>query len=339
MKKYKYLALTDHSGHSKENSLYALMRTLAKHDKTHSVSVASRGDIRNEPFFNEVEESELYTTLVDKNFDYQSDGQQFISSEIKKKIKDFDVIIMRLPRPVSDDFLDFLTKEAEDKVIINHPHGIRKTSTKQYLLHFPEVCPEMKMVRSAADVKAFAERFPIVLKPLREYGGKGVVKIEKGKVYHGNEVLSLAEYLSIIKMELELDGYLAMKFLKNVTKGDKRILVVDGQILAASLRLPAEDSWLCNVAQGGKSVASEADEDEIKIINKITPFLKQEGVLIFGADTLVDDNGRRVLSEVNTLSIGGFPQAEKQTGRPILQQTIDLITDYVEAQQEKPFNG
>ena len=339
MKKYKYLALTDHSGHSKENSLYALMRTLAKHDKTHSVSVASRGDMRNEPFFNEIENSELHTTLVDENFDYQSDGRQFINSQTKNSIDDFDVIIMRLPRPVSDDFLDFLTKEAEGKVIINHPHGIRKTSTKQYLLHFPEVCPEMKMVRSAADVKAFAARFPIVLKPLREYGGKGVVKIEKGTVYHGDEILSLEEYLSLIKFELELDGYLAMKFLKNVTEGDKRILVVDGKILAASLRLPAEDSWLCNVAQGGKSVLSEANADEIKIINKITPFLKQEGVLIFGADTLVDDNGKRVLSEVNTLSIGGFPQAEKQTGRPILQQTIDLITKYVEAQVKEPFNG
>ena len=339
MKKYKYLALTDHSGHSKENSLYALMRTLSKHDKTHSVSVASRGDIRNEPFFNEVENSELYITSVNENFEYESDGQQFTNSETKKSIADFDVIIMRLPRPVSDEFLDFLTQEAKGKVIINHPHGIRKTSTKQYLLHFPQVCPEMKMVRSAKEVKAFAEHFPIVLKPLREYGGKGIVKIEKGKVHHGDEVHSLEEYLSIIKIELELDGYLAMKFLKNVTAGDKRILVVDGQILASSLRLPAEDSWLCNVAQGGKSVPSEADADEIAIINKITPFLKQEGILMFGADTLVDDNGKRVLSEVNTLSIGGFPQAEKQTGRPILQQTIDLITKYVEAEQKKPFNG
>ena len=339
MKKYKYLALTDHSGHSKENSLYALMRTLEQHEKTESVFVASRGDIRNEPFFNEISNSELHVTDVDKKFDYHIEGQQFTNSQIKKRIKDFDVILMRLPRPVSDEFLDFLVKEAEDKVIINHPHGIRKTSTKQYLLHFPEVCPEMKMMRSAADVKAFAAKFPIVLKPLREYGGKGIVKIEKGIVYHGNEELSLAEYLSIIKIELELDGFLAMKFLKNVTQGDKRILVVDGKILAASLRLPAEDSWLCNVAQGGKSIASEADVEEVKIIEKIAPFLKQEGVLIFGADTLVDDNGKRVLSEVNTLSIGGFPQAEKQTGRPVLQQTINLITEYVEAQQVQPFNG
>jgi len=333
MKKYKYLALTDHSGHSKENSLYALMRTLAGHEKTQSVAVASRGDIRNEPFFNEVKDSELYTTAVDENFDYQVDGQQFVNSQTIHKIQDFDVILMRLPRPVSDEFLDFLVEEAEGKVIINHPHGIRKTSTKQYLLHFPDVCPGMRMVRSAKEVKAFAAHFPIVLKPLREYGGKGVVKIEKGIVYHGDEELSLAEYLSIIKFELELDGYLAMKFLKNVTEGDKRILVVNGQILAASLRLPAEDSWLCNVAQGGKSVPSEVDEDEVKIIEKISPFLKQEGVLIFGADTLVDDNGKRVLSEINTLSIGGFPQAEQQTGRPILQQTIDLIVKHVEEEK------
>ena len=101
------------------------------------------------------------------------------------------------------------------------------------------------------------------------------------------------------------------------------------KILAASLRLPAEDSWLCNVAQGGTSVPSQVDADEIKIIETITPKLLEAGILIFGADTLVNDDGKRILSEVNTLSIGGFPQAEKQTGKPILQQTIDAIMQYV----------
>jgi glutathione synthase len=126
------------------------------------------------------------------------------------------------------------------------------------------------------------------------------------------------------------EGFLAMEFLKNVSQGDKRILVLNGQILASSLRLPAEESWLCNVAQGGHSVAAEATSEEIKIIETISPKLLEAGILIFGVDTLVANDGKRILSEINTLSIGGFPQAEKQTKKPILQQTINGIIKYVD---------
>ena len=133
-----------------------------------------------------------------------------------------------------------------------------------------------------------------------------------------------------LKESIEKDGYLSMKYLKNVSEGDKRILVVGGEILASSLRLPAKDSWLCNVAQGGKSVSSEVTEREREIIQTINPTLKKKGVLIYGADTLVDDDGKRVLSEVNTLSVGGFPQAEAQTGKPVINTLISKIFEYAD---------
>lgn len=157
------------------------------------------------------------------------------------------------------------------------------------------------------------------------------MKIDGNVLNDGNQDFDMATYLQDLKSYIETEGFLAMEFLKNVTQGDKRILVVNGQILASSLRLPTENSWLCNVAQGGRSVPAEATPEEIKIIETISPKLLEAGILIFGADTLVDNNGKRILSEINTLSIGGFPQAEKQTGKPILQQTIDGIMNYVES--------
>ena len=331
MKKYKFLALTDHSGHSGENSLYALLRTLSAHERTKSVSVATRADARNAPFFRDMQTTEVVILPADENFVFETAADRFHAATDRARLEDFDVVLMRLPRPVSDEFLDFLTDKGNKQTFINDPQGIRKTSTKKFLLRFPEVCPDMRMVHNEEEVKAFADRFPIVLKPLKEYGGKGVVKIQNGRVNHGDTDYSLAEYLAVIKIELERDGYLAMKFLKNVTQGDKRIIVVNGQILAASLRLPAADSWLCNVAQGGTSVPAEPDAEERKIIKKIVPVLKEEGILIFGADTLTDDDGKRVLSEVNTLSIGGFPQAQEQTGRPVLRQAIDGIIEYADS--------
>ncbi|HAW03161.1 MAG TPA: hypothetical protein DCW83_00665 [Saprospirales bacterium] len=107
-------------------------------------------------------------------------------------------------------------------------------------------------------------------------------------------------------------------------------MVVGGKILAASLRIPAKGSWLCNVAQGGTSVYAEVTLQEREIINTITPKLAQYGIFIYGLDTLVADNGDRILSEINTMSIGGFPQAEAQTGRPIIKSLIDKIFEYAD---------
>ncbi len=330
MKKYSFLALTDHRRHSKENSLYALMAKLASHPQCDKIDIASRGNLENAPFFQTLNTTKLLVHQADESFSFQEDGKQFLENLQAVDLTDYDIILLRLPRPVSDEFLSYLAHMANDKIIINHPLGIKNTSTKAFLSNFPDYCPPMKLCYSIEAILEYAKQFPIVIKPLREYGGKGIAKITQGRLFVGNQEYPILSYLQGIQEELERDGFLAMKFLKNVSQGDKRIIVVNGQILAASLRLPAPDSWLCNVAQGGKSILAEITPEENDIIQAISPKLLKEGILIFGADTLVDDDGKRVLSEINTLSIGGFPQAEKQTGRPVLQQTIDLIFDAVQ---------
>ncbi|NJN78562.1 MAG: hypothetical protein HC803_09760 [Saprospiraceae bacterium] len=249
---------------------------------------------------------------VDTNFGFDASAKQFDEKSQLTDVRDYDAIIMRLPRPISSEFLSFVAEIGKDKVIINHPNGIESTSTKAFLLNFPEVCPPMRLCYSIKDILDFSSQFPIVLKPLKEYGGKGILKINGDITNDGVHDFDTKSYLEGLKDYIETEGFLAMEFLKNVSQGDKRILVVNGQILASSLRLPAEDSWLCNVAQGGRSVPSEVTPEEIHIIETISPKLLEAGILIFGADTLVGNDGKRILSEVNTLSIGGFPQAEKQ---------------------------
>jgi len=237
---------------------------------------------------------------------------------------------MRLPRPIAPSFFDFLSASFSPKYIINRPSGMLEVGSKKFLLQVKNICPPMKWCTSMEEITDFAKRFPIVLKPLENYGGKGIVKIEDGIVYVNKEHMSLNNYMPFLQKELENGGYLAMKFLKNVHQGDKRIIVVNGQILGASLRLPPPDSWMCNVAQGGSSHLSKADADEQHIIDTIKPILKQKGVVMYGVDTLVNDDGKRVLSEVNTLSIGGLPQAEAQSGIPIVQQAVNLIFEHIE---------
>lgn len=332
MKKYKVLVLTDHRGHSQENSIYALVSTLVAHEQCAAVYVASRGNSQNDSFFENMTSCEVVAKQIDLDFRFSTGVQQFFENVVPINIKDVDVVFLRLPRPISDIFLTYLSSIASRQVFINHPEGIIETSSKAFLLNIPEVCPPIKLCKSAVDVFTFARHFPIVLKPLKQYGGKGVVKIENHKVSDSTQTYNIKDYLAQIKNELETEGYLAMKYLKNVQQGDKRILVVNGQVLASSLRVPAEGSWLCNVAQGGTSVFSEITSEEMEIVKTITPVLLDKGIVFFGLDTLVDDNNGRVLSEINTLSVGGFPQAASQTGKPIIQQAINNMIAYVNSQ-------
>ncbi len=331
--KYKILSLTDHSGHSAENSLYALMRTMLQHPDCKSIDVVSRGNSANNAFFYDFNSTQLQGTRIDKNFDFQTDGRQFLQETITCDLKDYDVVMMRLPRPIPAGFFDFLKQSFPEKYIINRPSGIKTTSSKQYLLNFPEVCAPMQLCETVEDILRFKERFPIVLKPLRNYGGKGIVRIEGEQVFYEDSVINFDTFLPTLQENLATDGaYLGMKFLKNVSQGDKRVILVNGQILGASLRLPPKDSWMCNVAQGGSSVGSEADEEEQLIAQTISPHLLKEGIVVCGFDTLVNDEGKRVLSEINTLSVGGLPQAAQQSGRPIVKQAVDLIFDYIRSQ-------
>jgi glutathione synthase len=328
MRKYKVLTLTDHGGHNKENSIYAILSQMSQHAQCEYVDVASRSNPLNANFFNNKDFSRLEVKHVDGSFSYDMSGKQFIDNTSSSELSDYDIIFMRLPRPVSDGFLLGLKRVAVDRVIINDPEGIITCSSKAFLLNFPGCCPPMRLCKSIEEVNEFSQLYDIVLKPLREYGGKGLVKIVGNILNDGKENHDKNEYLQTIEKEIIQDGYLAMKYLPNVKNGDKRLIVVGGQILACSLRLPAQDSWLCNVAQGGKSVSSRPTSEEYKIVKKIYPMLEKNGILISGVDTLEDDNGKRILSEINALSIGGFPQAEAHSGEPIIKIMLDRFFTY-----------
>ncbi|RME99042.1 MAG: glutathione synthetase [Bacteroidetes bacterium] len=327
---YRVLALTDHTDHSIENSIYALLRQMVQHERCAELLVASRGLRENAAFFQHHQADQLWAAKVGADFQFTESGQSFQQLLRPVDPTQFDLVLLRLPRPLKDSFLEFLADLLPNTAMINHPRGILRTSNKAFLLHFPEVCPPMRLVRSVQEVLDYAEQFPIVLKPLREYGGRGILKLIDGKVDDGTAQYPAFDFLTKLEDTLQQEGMLAMQFLKNVSQGDKRIIVVDGEIMAASLRLPAPDSWLCNVAQGGTSVATQITEEERALIAQINPRLRQEGILIYGVDTLVDDEGKRVLSEVNTLSIGGFPQAQAQSGRPIIIETIEKIFHYLD---------
>lgn len=333
MKTYHTLVLTDHSGHSDQNSIYSILRSMVTHEQCAHVDVASRGLSANADFFDLMDKDGLMGTTVTGDFRYSTDGTSYTTGLRQLVVSDYDLVFMRLPRPISDDFLSWLSTVFAHAIIVNDPQGIQTTSNKQFLLQFPDLCPDTRLCHSVDDVLAEAAKYKIVLKPLREYGGRGLLKIDGDHLDDGTTAHNTVDYLATIDQQLKQDGYLSMRFLKNVSQGDKRILVADGTVMAASLRLPADGSWLCNVAQGGTSVAATVDDGEYQLIDGISDHLRKEGIFMYGVDTLVNDDGHRVISEINTLSIGGWPQAEAQTGRPIISTMINKLYQYADRQQ------
>lgn len=323
----KVLILTDHSNHSSENSLYELSRELFFHDAVEKVDIASRKTVENSPFFSCQLVTDIYTTTIDSSFLFDANDHPLEKKISQSLLSEYDFVWLRLPPPLSKNFLDYLDIAFSNKVIINNPQAIYETGSKAFLMNFKEVCPPMKICESLDDILDFSQAFPIVIKPFREYGGKGILKIDGDQVSNAKERFTMEQFANIYGNSPS--NYLAVKYLKNVKKGDKRIVVINGEIMGASLRLPPEDSWICNVSMGGSSNFSEITNEEREIVTAIDPLLSSKGIVMYGVDTLVDDNNRRILSEINTTSIGGLPQIGKLSNKPMVKIGIDLIVKYV----------
>lgn len=327
MTTFKLLFLTDHRNHSAENSLYALARAMAAHAASTLVDVATRGDATNDSFFQNLQNTPLSVQRVTSSFTFQPNGASYQSDSRTANLKDYDVVWLRLPPPLSYAFLHFLKATYPSIIFINDPIGIYKTGSKEFLLNFPTLCPPMKICQSMADIVAFKDRFPIVLKPLRDYGGRGILRIDGQQVWLGKEEMNFEQFESLYRKNPIT--YLGVSFLKNVGQGDKRIIIVGGKIMGASLRLPPKDSWLCNVSMGGRAIPTNVTKEEQKIVQRLTPTLTKMGIVMYGVDTLMGNDGKRVLSEINTTSIGGLPQMARDQQLPLVQQAIEIVGNQV----------
>lgn len=327
MKTHKLLVLTNHQTHSSSNSIYALLTSLARHEACERIDVASAGVPANKLFFKYHLESRLLAAPVSDHFHFSEDGRAYVNQAKWVEISEYDFIFLRLPPPADALFFEFLTSVFPANRIFNRPSGIMETGSKMYLLQHPHLCPPMRFCEHIDQVENFARLFPIVLKPLNGYGGHGVIKIEGEKVWKGQELVSFSTFARQFQQLNE--PVLAMKYLKNVRRGDKRVVVCNDSIVGASLRKPAKGDWLCNGAQGGASGRTIVTKEEKRIAAQLGRDLMKKGIFMFGFDTLTNDEGKRVLSEINTQSIGGLKQISEQRGPHILEKITDLFWSHV----------
>ena len=233
-------------------------------------------------------------------------------------LRDFDLILARKDPPVDDQFIydTQILQVAQDAgvLVVNDPRGLRDANEKLFAQHFPQCCAPALVARQASELKRFAaEHGRVVLKPLDGMGGRGIFLSG-----HGDP------NLNVILETLTANGRcfaMAQKFIPEISSGDKRILMIDGEPVPYALaRVPQGDEFRGNLAAGGKGVGVPLSERDRWIAAEVGPELKRRGMLFVGLDVIGD-----WLTEVNVTSPTCLRELDAQFGLNIAGQLFDVI--------------
>lgn len=235
-----------------------------------------------------------------------------------RDLGEIDIILARKDPPVDSQFVydTQVLQIAQDAgaLVVNNPQGLRDANEKLFAQHFPLCCAPTLVARSTAELKRFAaEQGKIVLKPLDGMGGRSIFLSA-----HGDP------NLNVILETLTDNGQafaMAQKFIPEISAGDKRILMIDGEPVPYALaRIPQGDEFRGNLAAGGKGVGVPLSDRDRWIAAEVGPELRRRGMLFVGLDVIGD-----WLTEVNVTSPTCLRELDAQFGLNIAAQLFDVI--------------
>lgn len=228
----------------------------------------------------------------------------------------FDVIWLRQDPPfdmhyiTSTHLLDRLTPGV---LVVNDPFWVRNYPEKLLVLDFPDLTPPTSIARDLTTIKAFKEKHgDIILKPLYGNGGAGVFRLDE----NDRNLSSLYELFTGFSRE----PLIVQKFLPAVSKGDKRVILVDGEPVGAINRVPAAGETRSNMHVGGRPEKIGLTERDLEICAAIGPLLKEKGQIFVGIDVIGD-----YLTEINVTSPTGIQELERFDGVNIAAKIWDAI--------------
>ena len=229
---------------------------------------------------------------------------------------DLDVLWLRQDPPFNMDYLSstyLLDFVGDETLIVNNPFWVRNFPEKLLVLNYPQLMPATIITSRIEVIQEFREKYgDIILKPLYGNGGAGVFKIN----YNDKNFVALFELFQMNSTE----PLIAQEFLPEVINGDKRIILLDGEILGAINRIPKKGEIRSNMHVGGKAVATELSIDEIKICEQIGSTLKEHGQFFVGIDVI---GGK--LTEINVTSPTGLQELEKFENKNLASKVWDKL--------------
>lgn len=219
-----------------------------------------------------------------------------------------DVVLLRQDPPFDLAYITsthFLERLQSRVLVVNDPAHVRNAPEKVFVMEFADLMPPTLITRDRAAIERFrATHGDIVMKPLYGHGGAAVFKVTPRDPNFG----SLFDMFQTTFRE----PWVVQQFLPEVAKGDKRIILIDGEAMGAINRVPAQDDIRSNMVRGGAAAATELDAREQQICARLGPELKRRGFVFVGIDVI---DGR--LTEINVTSPTGL-RALKRIGGPDL---------------------
>lgn len=239
-------------------------------------------------------------------------------SSMRVPLAELDVILMRKDPPFNEEYIytTYLLEHAERSgvLVVNKPQSLRDSNEKLFATLFPECMPPTLVTQSIEKFHAFKDKYgDIVCKPLNSMGGAMVFRIRKDEP-NANAIFDV----------LTRGGHLyamAQQFIPDITSGDKRILMVNGEPVSHVLaRVPQGNDWRGNLAVGAKGVARPLTERDRFICKQVGPVLRERGLYFVGLDVIGD-----YLTEINVTSPTCIRELDTETGSNISAQLLDLI--------------
>lgn len=242
----------------------------------------------------------------------------------REAVAAFDAVVMRKDPPFDSEYFysTHLLEQAEREgaKVFNKPRALRDHPEKLAILEFAQFSGPTLVTRSASDIKRFhTEHQDIILKPLDGMGGMGIFRVKEDGLNLG----SITETLN----KNGAQSVMVQKFLPEIAKGDKRVLVIGGKPVPFSLaRIPQGSEVRGNLAAGGLGVAQPLSTRDFEIAEALGPVLAARGLLLAGVDVIGD-----YVTEINVTSPTCFQEIHDQTGFDVAAMFIDALEQALKA--------
>ena len=231
-------------------------------------------------------------------------------------LSSLDVILLRQDPPFDMSYITtthILERIHPRTLVVNDPASVRNSPEKILVTEFPELMPETLITRDFGAIRDFRRKHgDIIVKPLFGNGGAGVFRIAEGD----QNLSSLLEMFEGLFRE----PLIAQRYLADVRKGDKRIILIDGEPVGAINRVPAEGDARSNMHAGGRAEHSELTPRETEICAAIGPRLKELGFILVGIDVIGD-----FITEINVTSPTGIREVKRFSGTDIAALFWDAV--------------
>lgn len=233
-------------------------------------------------------------------------------------LHDLSCILMRKDPPFNDAYYysTYILERAESLgvKVINRPVALRNSNEKLLATRFPDCTPPTLVTQSKALLHEFRKAHPeIVCKPLGGMGGADIFRVKQAD-HNANVIFDMLT-------QHETQYIMAQRFVPEITEGDKRILMVNGEpVPYALVRVPQGDEWRGNLAVGAKGMVQPLSLRDSWIAERVGKYLKETGLYFAGLDVIGE-----FLTEINVTSPTGIREIEKETGINVSAQLFDAV--------------